>query len=97
MADDEPFEVTNSTGLTDADWAEINKLRQAFEKGGPAGVSKAMAKLAKDDPMRYLTVMGAFFPDTIREAIKDSVAEAGMTVADIREMVRKLESPARDQ
>jgi hypothetical protein len=96
MADDEPFEVVDSTGLTDADWAEINKLRRAFDKGGQAGVSKAMVKLAKD-PMRYVTVMGAFFPDVIREAIKDSVAEAGMTEEDIREMVRKLESPARDQ
>ena len=96
MADDEPLEVVDSTGLTDADWAEINNLRRAFEKGGQDGVSKAMAKLAKD-PMRYVTVMGAFFPDMIREAIKDSVAEAGMTEEDVREMVRKLESPARDQ
>jgi hypothetical protein len=24
MADDEPFEVVDSTGLTDADWTEIN-------------------------------------------------------------------------
>ena len=31
----------------------------------------------------------------IREAMKDAVAEAGMTEEDIRERVRKLESPAR--
>ncbi len=33
----------------------------------------------------------------IREAIKDSVAEAGLTEEDLREMVLKLESPAWDQ
>ena len=33
----------------------------------------------------------------LREAIKDSIAESGLTDEDIREMVRKLESPARDQ
>jgi hypothetical protein len=55
-----------------------------------------MAELA-NDPIRFATVIGAFFPDMIREAMKDAVAEAGMTEEDIREMVRKLESPARDQ
>jgi hypothetical protein len=33
----------------------------------------------------------------VREAIKDTMAEVGMTEDDLREMVRKLESPARDQ
>ena len=56
-----------------------------------------MSKLEKDDPVRYIRVAGAFFPDMVREAIKDSKAEAGITEEDVREMVRKLESPARDQ
>jgi len=33
----------------------------------------------------------------VREAIKDTMAEVGMTEDDLREMVRKLESLARDQ
>jgi hypothetical protein len=33
----------------------------------------------------------------VREAIKDSMPESDLTDEDIREMVRKLESPARDQ
>jgi hypothetical protein len=96
MADDEPFEVVDSAGLTDADWTEINKLQTAYRKGGKKALNAAMAELAKD-PIRFATVIGAFFPDMIREAMKDAVAEAGMTEEDIREMVRKLESPARDQ
>ena len=55
-----------------------------------------MAVLAKD-PIRFAAVIGAFFPEIIREAMKDAVAEAGLTEGDLREMVRKLESPAPDQ
>jgi hypothetical protein len=95
MADD-PFEVVDPSGLTDADWAEISKLQQAYKEGGKRALNKAMAALA-NDPIRYVAVVGAFFPDMIREAIKDSVAEAGLTEEDLREMVRKLESPAPDQ
>jgi hypothetical protein len=95
MADD-PFEVIDSSGLTDADWAEINKLQQAYKEGGKRALNKAMAALAKD-PIRFASVIDAFFPEMIREAIKDAVAEAGLTEEDLREMVRRLESPAPDQ
>ena len=49
------------------------------------------------DPMRAVCVMGAFYPNEVREAIKDQMAEIGMTEEYLRELVRKLESPARDQ
>jgi hypothetical protein len=97
MTNDEPIAAVDSSGLTDPDWAEINKLRRAHEDGGQDGLSEAMSKLEKDDPVGYIRVAGAFFPDMVREAIKDSMAEAGITEEDVREMVRKLESLARDQ
>ena len=90
-------DVVVSSGLMDVDWAEINKLRRDHEDGGQDGLSEAMSKLEKDDPVRYIRVAGAFFPDMVREAIQDSMAEAGITEEDVREMVRKLESAARDQ
>jgi hypothetical protein len=93
MTNDELLGELDSSGLTDADWAEINKLRRAHEGGGQDGLSEAMSKLEKDDPVRYIRVAGAFFPDMVREAIKDSMAEAGITEEDVREMVR----PVRDQ
>jgi hypothetical protein len=93
---DDPFEVVDISGLTDADWAEINRLQDAYKEGGKRALNKAMAVLAKD-PIRFASVIGAFFPEMIREAIKDAVAEAGLTEEDLREMVRKLESPAPDQ
>ena len=96
MADDDPFKVENSEGLTDADWVEINRLKRAYEAGGQKALSKAFAELAKD-PVQYVRVVGAFFPNDVREAIKDEMAEQGMSKDDLRELIRKLESPARDQ
>jgi len=55
-----------------------------------------MNDLAKD-ALRYTAVIGALFPDMMREAIKDVMAEQGITEDDVREVIRKLESPARDQ
>jgi hypothetical protein len=90
------FEIVDSSHLTDADWAEINKLKKACETGGKKALSAAIEQLTTD-PIRYMNVMAAFFPDMIREAIKDSMAESGMTEDDLRELIRKLESPARTQ
>jgi hypothetical protein len=84
MADD-PFEVVDSSRLTDADWAQINKLQRAYKEGGKPALNKAMATLAKD-PLRFAAVIGSFFPEMIREAIKDAVANAGLTEDDLREM-----------
>ncbi|WP_212439975.1 hypothetical protein [Bradyrhizobium sp. AUGA SZCCT0431] len=98
MADEkETLGVEDASKLTDADWAEINLWKRTYENGGQAELSKIMAKLSTKDPVRYMAVMGAFFPDMVREAIKDSMAEIGMEEEDLRDLIRKLESPARDQ
>src|SRR6266404_8032172 len=34
MTDDDPFEVVDPSGLSDADWAEINKLQRVYKEGG---------------------------------------------------------------
>jgi hypothetical protein len=47
--------------------------------------------------VRALTVASAFFPDLIREVIKDQMAEHGVIVEDLREILRKPESPTRYQ
>ena len=74
MTDD--FEVQDTSGLTDADWAEINKLRKAYEAGSRKAVDLALKKLAKD-PIRFAVVIGALFPDMMREMIRDQMAECG--------------------
>jgi hypothetical protein len=97
MSDPFPLEVVDSSHLTDAGWSEINKLKQAFEAGGDRALKEALDKLAKDDPVFYFVVLSAFFPTEAAQKLKDEMAESGMTLDDLRELTRKLESPARDQ
>ena len=40
MTDDDPFEVVDPSGLSDADWAEINKLQQAYKEGGKRALNR---------------------------------------------------------
>jgi hypothetical protein len=42
-------------------------------------------------------VLGALFPDLVREAIKDKMAESGITEEDLRELIRKLENPTQSR
>jgi hypothetical protein len=86
-----PLEVVDTSSLTDADWAELNKLKAAYENGGVEALSGALEKLAAD-PVRYVTVMGALYPDMMREAIRDKMAEMGTTEDELRELLRKLQS-----
>jgi hypothetical protein len=87
------LKIQDASGLTDADWAQINKLRQALEQGGDKAFQKALGDLKKD-PSRYLRVMRAFFPVRVREALRDSLANAGITEEDLRELAKVLR-PAR--
>ena len=86
----ENWEPIDTSRLTDADWAEINKLHQAYESGGESSLLAAIQELMKD-PVRCTRFVGAYFPEKMREALKDQVAEAGVTVEDLRDLLRKLE------
>lgn len=98
MSDDEDdLGIKDTSGLTDADWAVINRIRAAYKAGGQAGLAKALEVLLEKDPISYAVVVGAFFPNELREAIKDEMASRGLDEDDLREMIRKLESPARNQ
>lgn len=94
QTDPEPIETSH---LTDADWAELNKLRRTWRAGGEKAVSRAMAELAAANPICWANILAAYFPNEVCEAIKDEMAERGMTEEDLRELIRKLESPAGKQ
>ena len=72
MAKRPPLEIADTSSLTDADWAEINKLQRAYQHGEKA-FSKALNELAETDPIRFAIVMSAFYPEMVRE-IKDQLA-----------------------
>ena len=87
-------EIKDTSGLTDADWAAINKLRRAYDSGGAEALKRAHKDLCKGDPIRWVRVMGAYFPDYVREKLKDAMADLGMTIEDLRDMIRKSEPPS---
>jgi hypothetical protein len=89
------LEVVDSSGLTDADWTTINKLRRTIERGGE-GFAAELKKLERD-PLRYVRVIGAIFPDMVREAIRDALAEKGISADDLSEIIEKRTKPARLQ
>ena len=90
MTEPEDFEIQDTSGLTDADWAEINKLRNAYKSGGSKALDAALEELARD-PIRCAIVIGAFYPDMVRETIRDQMAEAGITVEELRELLQKTQ------
>lgn len=89
------LEVTDPSRLTDDDWAEINKLRKAYQEGGKQALCKAYSELGKS-PVRYVRVMSAFYPREVTESIRDAMAKRGLTVEDILEMIRIRADPAGD-
>lgn len=90
------LEIADPSRLTDADWAEINKLRNAYETGGAPALQLAYRELGKN-PVRYMRVISALYPNEVRNSIKDAMAKRGLTEQDILKAARKRESPARDQ
>jgi hypothetical protein len=89
---DDELGIEDTSRLTDTDWAEINKLKRAYDLGGEKELVKALERL-KQDPVRAVRVLGAFFPHKINEALKDAAADMGMTAEDWKEMLRKFERP----
>ena len=91
MAKNKPIlEVINPSGLTDADWIEIHKVRRAYERGGWDAFWSEFETFG-DDFILQITVLGAFFPDVIRNAIKEELAESGVTLKDLRKLLKKSE------
>ena len=88
---DDELGIEDTSGLRDADWIEINKLRDAYKTGGQQALKEAWRKL-KDDPVSTMRVYGAFFPEKLRNTIKDVMAAEGITFKDLKEMIEKAKS-----
>jgi hypothetical protein len=87
----ERLNVVDCSGLTDADWAAVNRVNRACELGGAVAFWKELEKF--DDVPLQLRVLGAFFPELVREVIEEEMTEHGLTADDWQEAGRKDESP----
>ncbi len=83
---DEEMVIVDTSGLTDADWVVINKLQRIHATNGAKGLKKAIAKL---DPVRYLRITAAFFPNQVLNAIEDHRAESGLTEDDLKALIEQ--------
>ena len=83
------LDVVDPSGLRDADWADIDRLQRLYETGDRNALSKALAELGESDPVRSMRVLHALFPHTVREALKDALAEEGITEEELRDLIRK--------
>lgn len=88
--------VVDTTGLSDAHWAEINRMFRAFDEGGDEAFWSAMEDLGKKDPIEQCLIAASFFPEMMRELIQDEFAAAGMSEEDVRELRRKLQQMLSD-
>jgi hypothetical protein len=74
-------------GSNRADWTVINKVMRACEAGGFNVFWDEIDRLV--DPVLQIRVAKAFFPDLIREALKDEMAEQGITHEDLKEFLTR--------
>ena len=82
---DEGLHLFDPTGLLD----DLNRLEQAYEEGGEKGLLSKMLAELENDPVGYLKVVAAFFPDMVREAIKEEMGEVGED--DLLNLLAKLQ------
>ena len=86
MAKNKPvLEAINSSGLTEADWIAVNKVRRAYERGGWDAFWSEFETFG-DDLMLQIMVLRTLFPDVMRQAIK---AEAGFTLGELPGLLKK--------
>lgn len=83
--------LEDTSALTDADWAALNKLVDIYEKQGADAFRTEWRALAKRDPQRAAQIMYAFSPTKFVNVLKDEMAASGVTAGDLEEMLRKAE------
>src|SRR5262245_37526085 len=87
------LKVVDPSGLTDADWLTVERMSRAYEAGGLDAFWDELEKL--QDAVLEIRLAAAFFPEVILELLIAHMEERGLTVEDLREVVRKAGSPPR--
>ena len=83
------LQVVDATDLTDAHWAAIDRVKRAYEVAGIDGFCDELERLSKGDVVFEVAIASAFFPAQIRAALMDVMADHGLTMEDLREILEK--------
>jgi hypothetical protein len=70
----------------------VCRVNRAYEA---RGIEAFWDELEKLDELQAFRVASAFFPDLIRELIRDHMAEYGLTIDDWRVVLKKAEDARR--
>lgn len=96
MASDKILEVVDPTGLTDADWGQINALRALYESSGAEALDNALERLSSERPGQFIRIAAALDPASVRDATKDELADKGITEQDVSDLLKRLNAPTRE-
>ncbi|MET3907617.1 AraC-like DNA-binding protein [Bradyrhizobium sp. S3.3.6] len=88
-----PVSISDRTGLTDADWLQVNKLRKAYATGGRSALSEALEDFCSQNVTSYIRVLNSILPNKIRETIK---ADIGTSTGRYRDMITRLDLIVQD-
>ena len=75
MNDPDDLGIVDTSWLTDADWAVINRLRRIHESEGQKAGRKALRAL---EPESYLRVAAAFFRTKSGKRLKMKLRKTGL-------------------
>ena len=84
-------EIEDPSFLRDTDWIEVNNLRREYDRGGSSALRAAWKDLVSRDTPRAGRIFGAYFPRKWRETLLDTLADVGLTVEELEEMLREFE------
>src|SRR5262245_1046754 len=91
MPKGQKLKVIDTSNLTDADWAAIERVNRACELGGSAAFWHELESF--DDLSLQLRVVGAFFPDVISEMIEEEMTEHDLTMKKLRKALKLRARP----
>jgi hypothetical protein len=64
-------ETVGTSSLSEAERAELERLKAAWETGGDEALSKAQKQLRQTDPVLWFKIVRTYYPHLLRRIIGD--------------------------
>ena len=83
------YKLAKAFALSDSDKRKLAEVETELEQGGVDALRIALRRL---DPITYLRIVGHFFPREVAKAFDDASLDAGLTLYDLRRMLKEAKS-----